>query len=481
MIGNGGIYALGAAGATLAIAVVLLVPLVGEDPGAAPSTRPAADAPTAVGSEGIAVGSPDAANMVAATRPAPVPTPSTPEAPVPAAPTLDVVRVDAEGGAVVAGRAPAPGPVTVRIDGAAAATAEAGADGAFVAFLDVPTAAAPRVLTVETGAGAAARSDAVIIAPAANADVAIRPEPPRPDASTSAEAPAVVTTAAAPGAIEAPNGPAAPASPPPLPDAPTPMVAAAAPERALPPGDVGGVAPVAASAPATASAAPDGIAAPAAPSTAPDAPIPTIVAGLPERAPPPPGDEATVPAFADAPRSSTPPRLFRLGADGVVPLAQPSSAPVPEADLGLDAIAYDAAGDVVLTGRAGGDRELRVYLDDRPVQTLRVVDPGAWSSPLVGINEGVYTLRIDAVDSAGAVTSRIETPFERVDATKTSAEGVSLVTVQPGSTLWGISERFFGDGAGARFVQIFEANRDLIRDPDLIFPGQIFTLPASDG
>jgi nucleoid-associated protein YgaU len=52
------------------------------------------------------------------------------------------------------------------------------------------------------------------------------------------------------------------------------------------------------------------------------------------------------------------------------------------------------------------------------------------------------------------------------------------VTVQPGFTLWQIaSERL---GAGPRYVQVFEANKDQIRDPDLIYPGQVFTIPEAE-
>ncbi|HSF63961.1 MAG TPA: LysM peptidoglycan-binding domain-containing protein, partial [Paracoccaceae bacterium] len=51
------------------------------------------------------------------------------------------------------------------------------------------------------------------------------------------------------------------------------------------------------------------------------------------------------------------------------------------------------------------------------------------------------------------------------------------VTVQPGFTLWGIAQDRFG--SGFLYVQVFEANRDQIRDPDLIYPGQVFTLPQA--
>ena len=59
----------------------------------------------------------------------------------------------------------------------------------------------------------------------------------------------------------------------------------------------------------------------------------------------------------------------------------------------------------------------------------------------------------------------------------TSKEGfdVAVRTVQPGATLWAIAEEQFG--AGIMYVSVFEANKDQIRDPDLIYPGQVFRIP----
>ncbi|NGM46814.1 LysM peptidoglycan-binding domain-containing protein [Rhodobacter sp. SGA-6-6] len=50
------------------------------------------------------------------------------------------------------------------------------------------------------------------------------------------------------------------------------------------------------------------------------------------------------------------------------------------------------------------------------------------------------------------------------------------VTVQPGHTLWAIAKGELGEGI--LYVQVYEANRDAIRDPDLIYPGQVFTIPS---
>jgi hypothetical protein len=52
------------------------------------------------------------------------------------------------------------------------------------------------------------------------------------------------------------------------------------------------------------------------------------------------------------------------------------------------------------------------------------------------------------------------------------------LTVQPGNSLWRIARRSYG--AGGRYAIIYSANRDRIGDPDLIYPGQIFTLPAAN-
>jgi nucleoid-associated protein YgaU len=58
-----------------------------------------------------------------------------------------------------------------------------------------------------------------------------------------------------------------------------------------------------------------------------------------------------------------------------------------------------------------------------------------------------------------------------------SAPPPVTITVQPGFTLWGIAQERMGDGMF--FVQVYDANRDRIKDPNLIYPGQVFSIPAS--
>jgi nucleoid-associated protein YgaU len=54
----------------------------------------------------------------------------------------------------------------------------------------------------------------------------------------------------------------------------------------------------------------------------------------------------------------------------------------------------------------------------------------------------------------------------------------STYTVVSGDSLSKIAKRHYGDAA--KWKAIFEANRDLITNPDLIHPGQVLTLPSLD-
>lgn len=228
---------------------------------------------------------------------------------------------------------------------------------------------------------------------------------------------------------------------------------------------------------------PDGAAVPSETSymVAPIAPVAVAEVAPPAQIAPPTAADAPLPVAETAPVS--PPLVLETDADGVR-IAQ-GAAPLVTPNVALDAITYDPAGEVQLAGRATGDGEVQVYLDNRPVTTSPVTSGGDWRIDLPDVETGVYTLRIDEVDSAGAVVSRVETPFKREEAAsvaavmaeETTQDGfeVAVRTVQPGSTLWAIAEETLGDGI--LYVQVFEANSDLIRDPDLIYPGQIFRIP----
>lgn len=191
---------------------------------------------------------------------------------------------------------------------------------------------------------------------------------------------------------------------------------------------------------------------------------------------PTPESQPTPDASAPKPQVA----LLKTTEDGVELL----NAPRPEAldNVALDTISYSERGDVQLTGRAQSDtRHVQVYLDNSSVVTLSVDAQGRWRGDLPDVDEGIYTLRVDEVAQDGRITSRVETPFKR-EAPEVLAEAAARadgplkqITVQKGATLWAIAQERYGDGL--LYVNVFQANADDIRDPDLIYPGQVFALP----
>ena len=205
----------------------------------------------------------------------------------------------------------------------------------------------------------------------------------------------------------------------------------------------------------------------------------------------------------------------------------------------LDTISYNLDGSVRVGGRAVGTGFVRVYLDNQAITTSRIKPSGHWSADLVDIDVGIYTLRVDELNESGEVTSRAESPFKREDPADIAeilnsgpivvepqsavfdkspidvqgqvnelsnllgafndvqVSGIKAMggdnliggaadfgapavrfrvqTVQPGSTLWAIAKERYGKGI--EYFKVFEANKERIRDPDLIYPGQVFELP----
>lgn len=149
--------------------------------------------------------------------------------------------------------------------------------------------------------------------------------------------------------------------------------------------------------------------------------------------------------------------------------------------LALLVLDYDHAGQVRLSGEGPPGAPVRVYVDNRPAAEVVVAPSGQWTTVLgQELAPGNYSLRLDQLGSEGRPVARLETPFTRVRQPPVAGEAqVDYVIVQPGNSLWRIARRLFGDGF--RYVHLYDANQGQIRDPDLIYPGQVFEVPAALG
>lgn len=166
------------------------------------------------------------------------------------------------------------------------------------------------------------------------------------------------------------------------------------------------------------------------------------------------------------------------GAGRILQRATPESGLVAAKGLSLDLVNYDLLGKIDFAGQGQPGARISAYLDNRLIGLATVKADGTWRLvPRETIVPGLYTLRLDQIDAAGVVISRLETPFSMADF-ENPASGEGLVVVQPGNSLWRIARRLYGEGV--QYSLIYQANTDQIRDPDLIYPGQIFLVPDED-
>jgi hypothetical protein len=146
--------------------------------------------------------------------------------------------------------------------------------------------------------------------------------------------------------------------------------------------------------------------------------------------------------------------------------------------FGVDAIDY-GNGELSISGHGEPGKAVHLYIDNRFVgKTTADADKGLWRvTPENDVAPGSYTLRADMVDADGQVLARREMPFQRAELADTqNLKPGSFAVVQPGNSLWRLARRTYG--AGVRYHLIFEANRDQIQTPDMIYPGQVFRLPG---
>ena len=150
---------------------------------------------------------------------------------------------------------------------------------------------------------------------------------------------------------------------------------------------------------------------------------------------------------------------------------------VRKGNLSIGVVDYDDSGKVSIGGKAKSGEQVQVYLDNKIVGQAKTSPEGEWRvEPKDKVSPGIYKLRADSVAS-GRVTARVEIPFSRADRVEGLA-GEALVIVQPGNSLWRIARRTLG--SGMKYTNIYAANRAQILDPDLIYPGQVFSLPRTN-
>jgi nucleoid-associated protein YgaU len=184
----------------------------------------------------------------------------------------------------------------------------------------------------------------------------------------------------------------------------------------------------------------------------------------------------------EAPPQAAPAAVAALpqSAETVVPPVAPVAP-----SLAIAAVEADTHGRLFVAGTAIAPGPLRIYLDGETIGETDPTQAGSWlletRHPLA---VGTYRLRAEQMDKAtGTVIARVEVPFVREaeaaalhppDSTMPSGE---TVIIKRGDNLWSVARSALGEGT--RWSTIYEANRDRITDPGLIYPGQVLVVPAA--
>ncbi|WP_245453051.1 LysM peptidoglycan-binding domain-containing protein [Bradyrhizobium sp. C9] len=193
-------------------------------------------------------------------------------------------------------------------------------------------------------------------------------------------------------------------------------------------------------------------------------------------------------------------------------LSQPAPTSPAAGKVTVEAVETEPGGKLHVSAQAAPGATVRLYLNDSLITSATADATGHLSVTInKGVTTGDYRVRLDEVDlGSGKVRARAEVPFNASDPTTTASiptpaaasartdatapqfaaattatlsspsavivPKITTTTVVRGDSLWRISQRALG--AGQRYAVIYRANSRQIRNPNLIYPGQVFVLPT---
>lgn len=140
-------------------------------------------------------------------------------------------------------------------------------------------------------------------------------------------------------------------------------------------------------------------------------------------------------------------------------------------DHGIDPsnlkFSFNQDGSVTVAGHAQDQAEC-----DRICEVIKDIPnvKGVTNNMVVGAPESVAEPEPEVVVAEAAPETA-----EAAAPTDESAEAGRTYTVKSGDTLWAIASEMYG--SGGKYMKIFEANTNILENPDKIKPGQVLVIP----
>lgn len=163
----------------------------------------------------------------------------------------------------------------------------------------------------------------------------------------------------------------------------------------------------------------------------------------------------------------------KINADGSIEILQDAVIKDGAGTVSVSAVKYDDKGRLSVAGKAPAKAKLRVYLDNAPLGQASADEQGRWSiNKRAELRAGSHSIRVDELDDKGKVAARAEISFTPTGTLPPEGK----ITVEPGNSLWRIARKTYGTGFD--YMTLYQANKDQIRDPNRIYPGQVFNVPG---
>ena len=137
-------------------------------------------------------------------------------------------------------------------------------------------------------------------------------------------------------------------------------------------------------------------------------------------------------------------------------------------------IFFNENGFISIQGEVNFGKRIELYINKKIMETIKIENSKWQYNSDTIFDYGLHDLLVVLKSDKDEILDKITLPFMRVEMPYNDVPE-NFILIKPGDMLWTIAYRLYGDPF--KYIQIFEENKDQITNPDLIFPGQLFSIP----